>query len=671
MAPLINWIGNSLGGYGAGSAGGDILIYIIGQSNAGTHEATTKKSLLYPRYTGTNNNVLFWDGVTNGFVTYDSTTNTNQFPASTRNDAFGLEMSLGVMLNRITGKNVYFVKEAVGTTGFAVHGGEDWNDASTGELKDDFTDSVTSAKAWLATNGVTVDELGIYQLIGETDASTEVNADAYGENCLDTANSIIAAIGKADIQYNIVQLHDATTVTYKSTIRDAQAAIVAKTPINSKTINTANVRLIDVDALASNNLHFFGEAQMRLGETEAEFVAGRTYAAHASTSGTKTVNVINVDVVLASGQNSTILTEGVDYTLPVGASATNTYVEFKGTFHTGQGLSNAGVVSQIQYSSIYIDNPENILTSIDIKRAGNAGDAVGILEIKTYVGSVSGVNEWVVRKVGKGTGTNVNQILGDDVTTISDNTKCVVFITSQSSAGASQTVQNEALWTTSLVAGDVSGYRAQMDRLGSATTTAMNMSYAIVEYTGSNWNVTREVFTTTGTLWANGDGYTKTKFDITLSTPLTDYTKAFCHTQFATDQASSSYNRYGDAVGIKSNTQLECYNKLVTAVRKKVVWIIENSQADDNKRNLEVQHIDIADESGGSSYADNRIWEDYIDSVVVGETSAYISASTTGSGMPSGFISYQISGQNTIEFKESESAKDRRFLGQIVIWPEE
>jgi len=86
-----------------------IVIMIYGQSNAAGFEPD---ATLPAAYTNIDSNILFWTGPTNGFLPMSKTH--NEYPSE--NGKYAFEFSLAWKLRAATGKKIYVIKHAVGST---------------------------------------------------------------------------------------------------------------------------------------------------------------------------------------------------------------------------------------------------------------------------------------------------------------------------------------------------------------------------------------------------------------------------------------------------------------------------------------------------------------------------------------------------------------------------
>jgi hypothetical protein len=292
--------------------------------------------------------------------------------------------------------------------------------------------------------------------------------------------------------------------------------------------------------------------------------------------------VIRGTTIISSGQSTASITEGTDYNLESGQDATTCFIRITNTRLTGMGRTSGGGNQNNDDFSVRIQNPSNIATSITFERTGISNNDRVTWEILQYTGPSGGANEMVVRSVGTATCSGTTSYCdGSSISTISDSDKVAVFITGQKAVDTSRSDWWESLFTASLEGSDP--YTPRFTR-GKSVSSNDGVSYAVVEFSGSNWrDVQRlEISTECSTAWTTSN-YNTAYSDITIQseggTDLLDHNKAFMDQQFRTDCDSTGLDDSGDNVEIISNTQLRLRNSATSGSRYKVCWIIENTQS--------------------------------------------------------------------------------------------
>lgn len=170
-------LGHAASGIPSVAAPAALLLIVAGQSNAnknGTHGAAI------PSKYSSLSDAFIWKPSEDAFEPYVCGDNSSD--AAGHPTAWGSEAEFIHLLNdEFPGARTYVVKRAVAGTPLAATGGGDWAPAS-GELYGDVVDRVDAARAWLATNGVTVSHEVTAWAQGEADMTDPAHAAAYGAN---------------------------------------------------------------------------------------------------------------------------------------------------------------------------------------------------------------------------------------------------------------------------------------------------------------------------------------------------------------------------------------------------------------------------------------------------------------------------------------------------------
>ncbi|MEM9336234.1 MAG: hypothetical protein AAGA35_00050 [Patescibacteria group bacterium] len=261
------------------------------------------------------------------------------------------------------------------------------------------------------------------------------------------------------------------------------------------------------------------------------------------------------------------LTAGVDYTAPSATSAA--FVRISNSHMTG-AANNAGTDGQqADDVTAYISDQSDITSSFTISRPPTASSNTRVSwEIIEFVGLPGSDNEMIVRGVGEvafsaSTFTNTGAVT-DAVT---DDDDVVVFITGQSNDNEGTGEYNDGLFTASWAS---STSQASLQR-GDADVAA-DVSYAVVEFTGLNWQIQRveHVYTSSGVVENES------------ITAISGLTRAFVHAQKRVGEGLSSIDEGGHLVYISSigAVSFELRDTAQTpADHTSVAWVIENTQS--------------------------------------------------------------------------------------------
>ncbi|HHL35207.1 MAG TPA: hypothetical protein ENJ30_12660, partial [Desulfobulbaceae bacterium] len=379
---------------------------------------------------------------------------------------------------------------------------------------------------------------------------------------------------------------------------------------------------------------------------------------------TQAFRVSRSSSVIPSGATSLTLTAGTDYTAPAGAD--RAFIRIVNSRLTGMGRTAGGGNQNTDDFTVYFSNPENITTSVDLTRVGSATNCRVDWEVVEYVGAAGGPNEIVVRSAGAVAGTG-GTIDGPAVATIADSADVAVLITGQASGNTGRADWHETLYVASLQPSG-SGWLPRFER---GTTVAGNshISYAVVEFVGANWTVSREDFNTTGTTWAPGNN---NSWLYTLATPVADVAKTFLHIQYATSNDPTGLDDAGECIVLDSTTQLRVFNRTTAGTRRKVVWLVQNSQASAQARNLIVQHRQFYQTLGGS---EERTITDSVTAVdAIEEASIFApTASCDGGGTayPRGSVNALLTAVDTVTLRYSDSGQEQQLGYEVVQWPQD
>ncbi|MEZ4200086.1 MAG: hypothetical protein R3B69_00550 [Candidatus Paceibacterota bacterium] len=267
---------------------------------------------------------------------------------------------------------------------------------------------------------------------------------------------------------------------------------------------------------------------------------------------------------------STVLVAGVDYTAP--SSTASAFIRITNTHHTGAGqdgtLAAPGGSQNADDYGVYIENPDNLLTSITLARDGDSiNNSYVAWEIVEYIGAAGSDNEMIVRDSGVVTYAGTDTVAtGTTVATVSDDSDVVVFITGQNHRGGNRTEafahQSTASWNTSSA--------VPVFERGASGNNAGQVSYAVVEFTGLNWKVQRAEHT------YSAAGVAETE-DITAVNSLE---RTFLHTQkrygLIDDLDDFGHEVYLSSLG--AVTFLLETDADIAQNHISVAWVIENTQ---------------------------------------------------------------------------------------------
>ncbi|MBY0538371.1 hypothetical protein K2P47_03150 [Patescibacteria group bacterium] len=259
------------------------------------------------------------------------------------------------------------------------------------------------------------------------------------------------------------------------------------------------------------------------------------------------------------------LTAGVNYTAPQASSSA--FVRITNTQMTGAGRNAGGAAQNADDVTAYISNPGNIMTSFTISRPPAAiGNTQVYWEIIEFIGATSTDNEMKVLSAATvGMVSASTSATGTVVTGVTDDTDIVVYITG---------IENRDIGRNFYYAGAVTAeWDAALNRpvfRRGAGGAIINVSYAVVEYTGINWNIQRVEHT-----YASS-----TIIETETITPVNSLARTFIHAQKRIN-GLGNVNNYGHEVWLSSigAVSFKLEDAATTpASHTSVVWVIENQQ---------------------------------------------------------------------------------------------
>jgi hypothetical protein len=353
---------------------------------------------------------------------------------------------------------------------------------------------------------------------------------------------------------------------------------------------------------------------------------------------------------------SQTLTAGVDYTAP--ASSSLAFVRITDTHNTGAGRTTAGGGAQnADDVTAYISNSTNIGTNFTIGRPSTAtGNTRVTWEMVEFIGQLGTDNDMRVRAVGTTSlASGATAATGTAVSNISDDTDVVVFVTG---------VQNRNIARNLYYAGQVSSSWDAASNQPVITRgvggAIIDVSYAVVEFTGINWQVQRLEHT------YSAAGAVETE---SITTPLNSLSRAFIHTQKRMG-ALGNVNNYGHEVWLSSigavSFRLEAA-ATTPASHTSVVWIIENLQTSTGA--MAVQRTNGTTNAGTEPVTLSiSIFTpiDATNNASIFANTRVVGANTT---FPLVFAGARITGTSTYELWRSEASGEMTYRTEIVEWP--
>jgi hypothetical protein len=355
---------------------------------------------------------------------------------------------------------------------------------------------------------------------------------------------------------------------------------------------------------------------------------------------------------------STTLVAGVDYVAP--SASTSAFVRITNTHYTGAGDAAAGGTQNADDVTAYIANASNITNSFTIQRPSTALATTTRVswEIVEFIGTPGSDNEFIVRGQGSVTyGTTATTATGTAIAGITNDSDVVVFITGQLNpdTGTSNfnTGQSLSSWN---ITNDVPVFER-----GASGSDASIVSYAVVEFTGQNWNIQRSEHT------YSSAGTTETE----PITAVNATTRAFLHTQKLNGINASGTDEFGHEVWLSSMGFVSFFLEAgasLPSTQRSVAWVIENFQTSDGF--MEVTRPPQGVSNGGVepitvSASTTRTLVDLTN------TSIFGNSRSAGNGVlyPRPIAGLTIASTTAFEVWRSDTGAQLTYRVEIVEWP--
>ncbi|MDA8596745.1 LamG domain-containing protein [Candidatus Pacebacteria bacterium] len=356
-----------------------------------------------------------------------------------------------------------------------------------------------------------------------------------------------------------------------------------------------------------------------------------------------------------SGSGVTLVA-GADYIAPAATSAA--FVRISNMHHTGAG-DNLGTNGQFPRDvTAHISDQSDITTGFTITRPPSAINTTRVdWEIIEYIGLEGADNEMVVRDVGEvGFAAAEFTNTGATISNVTDQTDIVVFVTGQSNDSTSNSQYNDGLFTADW---DQAASSSEFER-GDADVSA-DVSYAVVEFTGLNWQIQRVEHQYTVA------GETETESISALS----GFSRAFIHAQKRVGEGLQGIDEGGHHVWISSIGFLS-FELMSTANtpsdQYSVAWVLENTQSGDGA--LVSYPSSVYLDQPGVAEPLSTITP--IGATVNTENSSVFGTSYSagnGTTYPRLHAALTLASSTDYEFWQSDTNNDHWYRVEVVEWP--
>jgi len=349
------------------------------------------------------------------------------------------------------------------------------------------------------------------------------------------------------------------------------------------------------------------------------------------------------------------LSAGIDYVAPSGPA----FVRIINTRLSGTGRSVDGGKQDPDRWMVWLSDASNLTTSFKISRDSSLDDNSVAWELIEYTGETFGVDEFSVRSIGTHVfSTDELGRVSAVVPNVVDDSDVVVIITGQAAASSTDDEVNQGMITA-----EWDGLQDQAVFQRGALGSDANFSFAVVEFTGTNWTVERVSHT------YSTAGIVETE---TISL-LQDIDLGFLHVQQRAQ--GTSVDQQGAEVWLSDASTVSFLLESSAATASgitSVAWVIENSG--NSFRPLRVEHYSGSRASG---FAEQDVWTNPVFAVVsigqasvMGETGRSEGTGQAGDDFPRGSISLELSGVDQVTLTQSDSGAEQNYRFSVVEWPD-
>jgi len=347
------------------------------------------------------------------------------------------------------------------------------------------------------------------------------------------------------------------------------------------------------------------------------------------------------------------------------------FIKITSTRHTGIGDNIGGGVQNPEETTADISDVTGLTTAGTITftrdNGGGTFDTRINWEIWEYIGDVGGVNEMQVLDIGTCTFSGPSTCVGSMVSP-SNDADVVVFITGSSAIANSRSNSGQDYLITSFL----NGFDMPVFTRGVGVTSSDSVSYAVVEFSGSNW-----VIQQAGHVFTSSPTQTETGF-----IPVNSIDRTFLHIQQRNDDGTA-YDNIGNTGAEVELTATDTITlRLPNTVQgwgpnmNGAYWIIENTETSSGK-DMVVQHLNPAerfasDISEGANNEEDE-WSVSINTVREMDETAITSASSqskgNGTGFPRGNIAFLLDTTSNVKAFHSDDLQAQEYTFSVVQFP--
>lgn len=347
-------------------------------------------------------------------------------------------------------------------------------------------------------------------------------------------------------------------------------------------------------------------------------------------------------------------------------STSSAFIRLVSTRGSGMGSTGGGSPQEADDWTWYISDPDFTDGSIAFTRAGTTNPQRFCWEIIEYIGAAGDQNEIKVRGAGKVTYSASGLTVDGSSVVVTNDNDVLVFITGQDSVETVVQQEVAAGQSTSewIAASNIP--RFTRGTAGGGGGDANHLSYAVVEFTGSNWAVERiqHQFAAAGAI------------ENQTITNVSSLSRAFFHAQFRRGDTGGTDDGGAEmwlSATNKASFLLEGTAESPTG-KYGVIWIVQNIDTK-NSSAMKVWHMsgtrNTASSSEGVSGEDE--WTNAITTVGdITQTSIMGESGRDAGGTnayPHGWISLKLYTVTSVKLYHSDDATQQNYRFQVVEWP--
>ncbi|MEO0590517.1 MAG: hypothetical protein AAFZ11_08150 [Pseudomonadota bacterium] len=354
--------------------------------------------------------------------------------------------------------------------------------------------------------------------------------------------------------------------------------------------------------------------------------------------------ILRGSVVIPNGQTSLTLVDGVDYSLEAGIADDAWFFSLASNHFGGMGRTSGGGSQNADDHTCWI---AQVGKDITITRSGSTNNCRVDWQILQYIGAPDGPNAIKIREKGTLTGTG-SAALATLPATVADASNLVPWIVAQGQNGTGRNNTNRSLFTSEVNGGD-----AVFNRFTNVSTYWL--SYALLEFTGTNWQVSNEQFATPGSGAQS----------VALASPVADVEQTFLHCTYRYETSGTvGLDDASVRVRLTSASALETTTTTATdaGLKRHSVWLIQNP-------NMVVSRYVGTMAGSGEEEAYNVPITPVAD---VNQTLTTLTNDSTGSGtaFPRGFINHLLSANDNTLLRQSDNGQTSRYAIEVVELPQ-